>query len=333
MSKDLDLFGPNKYGRDMAMEKACLFTAWSLFSWQTNFDYHFFRRPYFSQPPQVPLPNPQLDPTWYGEISMQYPHVKALVPLHTGPKMYAEAALREIMNDIGLRVFGNPSPQPLTFDEFAALKEKLDRWRAILPEPLQPKLVVFPFHLMLHVVYWQVVKDFIKLIVNADHLCHSQCVALCLGKPPETALYEARVKLETVVCLYYARHSFDSYDPWLAYALTIIGNTMATELKTASSSNQQIFTGYRSMLVLSAQGLAKQSSSYHNGTLLAVQLQGAMDATNLQLVRTYTTHASISEPDRKMIAEHSISNWPLPAMVAINEDPEEARLSVMVEAL
>ncbi|KAF3034557.1 hypothetical protein E8E11_001342 [Didymella keratinophila] len=136
---------------------------------------------------------------------------------------------------------------------------------------------------MQRVVYRQVVKDILQLIVNADYLDQSQRVALCLGKPPETTLHEARVKLETVVCLYYARHNFDSYDLWHAYALTIVGVTVAAELKAAPSFDHNTLTGYRSMPVLSAQGLANQSAHYHNGMLLAVQLQGAMDAANLQL--------------------------------------------------
>lgn len=100
MSEDLDLFGPDKYGRGTVMEKARVFTAWALFSWQANFDYYFFRRPYFSRPPQVPLPDPQLEPRWYGEISIQYPHDRTTVPLHLGSKIYSEAALRKVMNDI-----------------------------------------------------------------------------------------------------------------------------------------------------------------------------------------------------------------------------------------
>lgn len=183
------------------------------------------------------------------------------------------------------------------------------------------------------VQYWQVVKSFIQFVINADYLEYSQRLALCLGKTPQSALHEARVKLETVVCLYYARHNFDCYNPWLAFALTIIGNTVAAELKAASSFDSHVVAGYRSMLILSVQGLTKQSLNYYNGMLLAVQLQGTIDATNLQLVRTYTTAANISESDRQMIAEHSNSTWPLPGMVAINADPEEVRLKALIYRL
>ena len=82
MSEDLSLFGPSNHDRDTDMEKICLFTAWALFSWQANLDYHFFRRPYLSEPPQVPSPDPNLDSTWYGETRMQCPHDKAPVSLH-----------------------------------------------------------------------------------------------------------------------------------------------------------------------------------------------------------------------------------------------------------
>lgn len=149
MSEDLDLFGPDRYGRGTIMEKGRVFTAWALFSWQASSDYYFFRRPYFSQPPQVSLPDPQLEPRWYGEISMQYPHDQTVIPLEFGSQIYSEAALCKIINDIGLLAFERPSSQPITFDEFAVLKNKLDHWRVTLPETLRPELVVFPSHLML----------------------------------------------------------------------------------------------------------------------------------------------------------------------------------------
>ena len=53
------------------------------------------------------------------------------------------------MNNTGLLAFGRSPPQPLTSGEFAAIKVGLDRWRATLPEPLQPELVIFPSHPML----------------------------------------------------------------------------------------------------------------------------------------------------------------------------------------
>ena len=149
MSEDLELFGPDKHGRGTKMKKAHVFTAWALFSWQALSDYYFFRRPYFSQPPQVPLPDPRLEPLWYGEIWIQYPHDQTTTSLYHGFKLHSEAGLRIIMNEIGLLSFGRPSSRLFTLDEFTVLKGKLNSWKNTLPEPLQPELIVFPSHLML----------------------------------------------------------------------------------------------------------------------------------------------------------------------------------------
>ena len=182
------------------------------------------------------------------------------------------------------------------------------------------------------VQYWQIVKSVVQLIVNANYLNDSEALHLCAGRTPLSALHEARVMLETVICLYYARHDFEFYDPWIAFALIIMGNTVIGDLQTRPSIDPCTLTSYRSILILSAQGLAKQGLSYHNGTLFAVQLQGAMDSGNLQSVCTHATAAGISKFDRKMIAEHSHSQFPLPGMVAINEDPEKARMHGLIEA-
>jgi hypothetical protein len=113
------------------------------------FDCYFFRQLHFSQPPQVPLPDPQLYPSWYGEIWIQYPRDQTILPSHLGFKLYSEAALRAITNEIGLLSFGRSAPRRFTLDEIAMLKRRLDDWKDTLPKPLQPEMVVFPSHLML----------------------------------------------------------------------------------------------------------------------------------------------------------------------------------------
>jgi hypothetical protein len=35
---------------------------------------------------------------------------------------------------------------------------------------------------------------------------------------------------ETVIHLYYARYNFEFYDPWVAFALTAIGNMVVADL-------------------------------------------------------------------------------------------------------
>ncbi|PVH99462.1 hypothetical protein DM02DRAFT_643005 [Periconia macrospinosa] len=330
MSKRLDLFGEEKYGKDTKIGKARIFTAWAVFSWQAVFDYYFFRPPHLEQPPRVPLPDSALDPQWYGEIWMQYPSDQTPIPLCLGHKLKTEASLHAIMNEMGLALFGEPSPPPLTLEEIATFKRRLEEWKRALPEPLQPHKLVFPHHINLHVQCHQVAIGLMKLIPESSSLDDPAILDICAGQTPTLAIYEASLLLETVVRLYYLRHSFDFYDPWVGFALTILGNTAIANL-AAEADNGQHLDSYRSTLILSTQGLKTQSAYYHLGTLLTIQLQSAMTPEDLQLVRTYVTAAGVNDHDQRLIAEHSHSQWPLP-IIGGNEDPEQVVLKNLVKA-
>ena len=149
MGEDIGLFGAKHNSKSLTMNKARIFTAWATFSLQAQFNYYYFRPPHLQQPPQVPLPDPKVDPQWYGEIWIQYPRSQTPIPLHLGQKIQAEAILHVIMNEIGSLLFRRPLLRPPTPDEIIALKVKLDDWKDNLPETLQPKRLVFPQHFAL----------------------------------------------------------------------------------------------------------------------------------------------------------------------------------------
>jgi len=150
------------------------------------------------------------------------------------------------------------------------------------------------------------------------------------GKTIESVISEAKVMLETVVRLYYVRHNFEFYDPWMAFALTVLGNMIIADLAKTSNTDPRIASGYRSSLILAAQGLNRQGLNYHVSRLLAVQLQGAMNPMDLQLVQTHATVACIEEDERAFIVEQSHSLWPVPGMTGINEDPDKTRLKDLI---
>lgn len=152
--------------------------------------------------------------------------------------------------------------------------------------------------------------------------------AVCNSRSPRSIYEEEAILLQTVACLYYSRHGFTHYDPWITFALAIIGNTIIADLASpaAATFTAQTMAGYRSLLILSAQGLHEQSMSYHNGTLIAIQLQKAMHPADLQLTQRYATAAHIPESDQALIEENSHSQWPVPGISRLDADPEESRL-------
>ncbi|KAF5566611.1 cupin domain-containing protein [Fusarium napiforme] len=329
MSKSLDLFGSTTHPGDPELDKARVFTAWVLYSWQALFNFSFFRAPPITKPPVLLRPDANLSPEWYGEVWMQYPHTPTRNRLHVGHKLQAEVQLRHIMNELGIMMFGD-SPQPLTIDQIVGIKKKLDIWKDRLPECLRPKNLVFPLHLSLHVQYQQLVMGFMQIVLKSEHKDSPQIREACSGKTPGTVLNEAKIMLETIMRLYYTRHNFEFYDPWIAFALTAIGNAVIADLAEGSDGDLQIKAGHRSTLILAAQGLSKQAQNYHVSRLLAIQLQKAMKPEDLQLVQTHTVASHVEDDEQALIAEHSDSLWPIPGLAAMNEDPERTRLKNLI---
>jgi hypothetical protein len=170
-------------------------------------------------------------------------------------------------------------------------------------------------------------------LTDLDNAANTEILNICAGRTPTAIVREAQIKLETVVRLYYARHSFDHYDPWIAFALTIIGNMVIKDLSTVTDGDQSTRDGYRSTLILSARGLTKQSPNYHIGALLALQLEGSMHPDDLQLGQMNTTNARLTSQDQALIAAHSQSLWPLPGISRIDENPDKTRLNKLLSAI
>ncbi|KAG7404647.1 Nitrogen assimilation transcription factor nit-4 [Fusarium oxysporum f. sp. rapae] len=329
MSKVMDLFGPTTHPGDPDLDKARVFTAWALYSWQALFNFSFFRPPPITKPPLISRPDANVSPEWYGEVWMQYPHTPARNRLHVGHKLQAEVQLRHVMNELGSLMFGGLSSGFLTLDEIAGIKRKLDSWKHSLPVCLQPKNLVFPLHLSLHVQYQQLLMGFMQIVLKSQHKDSPQILAACSGKAPETVLDEARIMLETIMRLYYTRHNFEFYNPWISFALTAICNAVVANLAEGGDNDPQITAGYRSTLIIAAQGLSKQARNYHVSRLLAIKLQKAMKPEDLQLVQTHAVAVHMDD-EQVLIAEHSDSLWPIPGLATMNEDPERTKLKNLV---
>lgn len=150
-------------------------------------------------------------------------------------------------------------------------------------------------------------------------------------KQPAAILCESEAKLETLMRLYYARHSFAAFNPWVVNAMTVIDNNAISALKAENDTAGNLID-HRSALVLAAKALESQSLNFYTATLCAVQLHGAARTQDLQMLRTYVRGAEHSLVNQATLAQHPSSRWPLP-IIAINEDPEQHRLSVLTSTL
>jgi hypothetical protein len=149
-------------------------------------------------------------------------------------------------------------------------------------------------------------------------------------RTPKEIVYEAKVTLETILRLYYMRHGFQFHDPWVTSSMTFIGNIIIDDLAAETAHDPKTLDYLRSTLILAAQGVQKQGKHHHVGTLVSIQLQSRMSASDLQLVRTYVSPTGANNTDAALIVEHSHSQWPIP-IVRPNSSVDELRLGHLVK--
>ncbi|KAI5867928.1 hypothetical protein GGS23DRAFT_591738 [Durotheca rogersii] len=311
MAYNLNIFSATAGTDDEAVRKARAFTAWGLFCWQAWQGFYFGIPPLISHPPQYPLPDPRVDPQWYGEIWVRYPLSQTLFPINLSHVIRTNFDLRKLMNDIAGEVFVVGKPPNATAQKVLDLKSRLDAWFADLPETLAPTRVVLPDHLKIHLEYYGILISImrfpVKLTPNLEVTWHN-------------IIRYAEVRLETLLRLYYLRHSFECYDPLLMQYLMLLGDTTLEKLHNATEPED--LEALRSTLVLCAKGLYDQGHNYHIAVLVFRLMRDRMKENDFDLLRTHlfasspppTTASEIgtSEDDPPLMVKYVRAQWQVP---------------------
>ena len=116
---------------------------------------------------------------------------------------------------------------------------------------------------------------------------------------------------ETLIRMYYLRHSFESYDPTLTYCLTLLAFSTLNDMHRVerTSSEHELM---RSMLILCAKGLWDQGRCCYISVPIAHLLLEAADPEDARLIRKFT---EIGVSDTSSYVEHMEreirSKWPI----------------------
>ncbi|KAL7626163.1 hypothetical protein AAE478_002933 [Parahypoxylon ruwenzoriense] len=310
MAYNLDIFSATAGTRNVSVRKARAFTAWGLFCWQAWQRFYFFMPPLIRDPPEYPLPDPILDSQWYGEIWVRYPLSQTLFPTNLGCIVKSNFDLRKLMNDIAAEIFEEGRPPKVTADKILECKSRLDVWFASLPDPLTPTKVVLPDHIKIHLEYYGTMISLMRLpmesTVNVEATWHN-------------IITYAEIRLETLLRLYYLRHSYESYDPLLMHWLMFLGDTTLGKLhsKEALVSLEAL----RSTLILCAKGIYDQGHNYHIAVLVFRLLRDRMKDSDFDLLRTHLfafspsssgDASSSSEDDPPLMLQYVQAQWLAP---------------------
>lgn len=168
-----------------------------------------------------------------------------------------------------------------------------------------------------------------QLLASSSNATTSAC-AIALGKTPQAIICETEAMLEFLVRMYYMRHSFDLFDPWIAVAMTMLGNKGNALLQASPNSDRTTLDNYRSIILLSAKAFESQAQNFHVATSLGIQLQSIVKPDLLQLIRTYVKAADVDEEDQELITQHPHSQWPIP-IISLTDNPETSRLRELIK--
>jgi len=112
--------------------------------------YVLHERPQVEQPPSIPLPDPNKDSSWYGQIRLRYPQDQKAYTAHFPLVFKAMCDVRAIMNSEWIEVFGRQDPKStIPLDRVHSYYLKLKRWFDNLPTELSPENITLPSQLLL----------------------------------------------------------------------------------------------------------------------------------------------------------------------------------------
>lgn len=109
--------------------------------------FSFMIPPVLEKLPADPLPEPEQDPSFYGEIWLRYGGSQTLTEMHFGHLFKAKCEFRIIMQRFCSTAFAKGVEVEL--DHAYELYSQLKYWYNSLPAPLQPRRIVLPCHLQL----------------------------------------------------------------------------------------------------------------------------------------------------------------------------------------
>lgn len=235
---------------------------------------------------------------------MRYPLSQSPLPTHHGLLFKAKADFWAIINDISLLIFSHHHPpSKLSVNQALEFYNRLRAWRQNLPEPLTPKKVVLPHQLKLHMHYNALLVDLVMPILGYSGNFGPQ-----LNQTPRDIYVDAVTHLETLLRLYYLRHSFEATDAFLLHFLGLLSHITMNAIETSVGSS--FLEARRSTLLLLTKGIHDQSRVHFVARAILRYQISLMQLDDVGLLRQFVE----IEEDQVIygpLEQTVYSNWPV----------------------
>lgn len=333
MAHDIDLFDPSVQHRSTKMQRARAFTAWSLFAWDAQLAFYYFREPLLPHAPKFELPDPTADPSWYSELWVRYPIYGTNLSTHLPDYIKARMEFSALTHEFSRAYFRQPRGQQGSTDEavdgpspaqIRTYRAKLQDWFDCLPASLAAGNIALPAHIRVHVEYY---RTMIMLAKSEQDRTSAQASSHGAAADPLSELiHRAYIRIESLLRLYYVRHSFDTYDSYMLYYVMFLAQHTVEVLQQGCPPEH--VDAYRSTLILCARGLHEQGKHTHLMGILFRVLRDLMHQRDRDLLLTFIKE----EPgeDSVMIEHYAQCQLVVP-IVNIHEDPKTSYISNIVK--
>ncbi|RKK17838.1 hypothetical protein BFJ65_g8162 [Fusarium oxysporum f. sp. cepae] len=293
--------------------------------------------PLLKAPPKTPLPDPDRDPEWFGEIWLKYPSSSTLVPLRLGLLFKAKMRFSVVLNEAMLEVEKDSTDSYLFRNgatRIIKIAERMDTWYKAMPEPLSPTQIVSPSQLKIHLHHCYVIILLYEILAPGGQ---RQAPNLPIEEEElRKSLSKYRGYFETILRIHYLRHSFEYGNMMLTRFLSMLAFLSLNKIESLATSTkpEHTITGSgldvgdtdpkeaRATLLIAQKGLSDQGRGYYlPKTLLRDILTNmtASDATILQSFITIPSEGPEKTQERKMYME---SHCP-PDILRIANDPSK----------
>lgn len=163
--------------------------------------------------------------------------------------------------------------------------------------------------------YYWIMRLFQPLVVNTASTAATAPTAL--DETPQGIVRYSQVMFETLLRIYYLRHSYETYDAWVIHFLLVLGTNALNSLYDATAPTAFQSPGDAlSSLLLALQGLKQQSKNVYIAKICALGLQKSMRPDDLQWVQRFLVLKPVTKEDQRMIEESTRCSYPVPIISA-----------------
>ncbi|KAI4948592.1 hypothetical protein J4E91_006018 [Alternaria rosae] len=316
MAQRMSLFTPRS--DDNKFEHAKSFTAWALSAWLSLQSYYYFKPPCLLDIPADPLPDVDDNPEWYTQILLRYPPDEHSYSIEFGHGMKALCELRVIQNEIGVMCFSRSKGS------------RTMPWGAALH--IQAKLEAC-------CEYYAVLITLFRTQISSGD-AGVQLLTQDQRNAAQHMVTQASVQLESILRIYYLRHSFESYDSTLTIFLVHLANLTLEPLgrleQDPGNASQEMSESLLSTLVLCFNGLYEQSkSAFIAGVMLRVMKRRLSADVRNAVGRYVTIEETDNDADPMDEANLEFSHPILSELIlpgtSLSDDPKSWRLKNLMD--